>query len=79
MTFKPIIIKYTLVVFFALCLFNITYEDKYKMRWDKKKEIVEKMEVLQADLEEYLQLWKVSDGGTTGRAIGSMIVNNKHR
>jgi hypothetical protein len=49
------------------------YEKMSEMRWDKKKEIATKLELLQSDLEDYLEIWKKTGGGTTGHAIGSMI------
>lgn len=47
------------------------------MRADKKKEIVAKLESLQSDLEEYLEIWKKTGGGTSGHAIGSLIKSVK--
>lgn len=44
-----------------------------EMRWHKKKEIATKLELLQSVLEDYLEVWKKTGGGTTGHAIGSMI------
>lgn len=49
------------------------------MRYKKKDEIIEKLEILQADLDEYLELWKKTGGGTTGHAIGSMIARIKEK
>ena len=40
---------------------------------EKKKEITVKLKSIQSDLEDYLELWKKTGGGTTGHAIGSMI------
>ena len=47
------------------------------MRFEKKKEIIIKLESLQNDLDEYLEIWKKNGGGTTGHAIGSMISSIK--
>ena len=47
------------------------------MRFEKKNEIINKLESLQTDLDEYLEVWKKNGGGTTGHAIGSMISNLK--
>jgi hypothetical protein len=44
-----------------------------EIRWAKKKEIVTKLELLQRDLQDYLEIWKRTGGGTTGHAIGSVI------
>lgn len=49
------------------------------MRFEKKKEIVNKLESLQTDLDEYLEFWKKNGGGTTGHAIGSMIESIKNK
>jgi hypothetical protein len=46
-------------------------------RWEKRKLIIEKLENLNIELEEYLQIWRKDGGGTTGHAIGSMINNIK--
>ena len=50
-----------------------------KQREQKKKEILNKLNSLQLDLEEYLSIWKQTGGGTTGYAIGSMISAIKDR
>lgn len=42
-------------------------------RWEKKKIIIDKLEDINKELEEYLEIWKKQGGGTTGHAIGSMI------
>lgn len=42
-------------------------------RWEKKKIIIDKLEGINKELEEYLEIWKKQGGGTTGHAIGSMI------
>lgn len=44
-----------------------------KTRGEKKKEIIAKLESLQSDLEDYLEIWKKTGGGTTGHIIGSMM------
>ena len=49
------------------------------MRFEKKDEIINKLESLQIDLEEYLEIWKKTGGGTTGHAIGSMIARIKEK
>ncbi len=49
------------------------FEEMSEIRWEKKKEITDKLEVLQRDLQDYLEIWKKTGGGTTGHAIGSMI------
>jgi hypothetical protein len=49
------------------------------MRFEKKKEIINKLESLQTDLDEYLEIWKKNGGGTTGHAIGSMIESIKKK
>ena len=49
------------------------------MRFEKKKEIVSQLESLQIELNEYLQIWRKSGGGTTGHAIGSMIESIKKK
>ena len=38
-----------------------------------KEQIIDKLEGLTYDLEEYLKEWKKTGGGTRGHAIGSMI------
>ena len=40
-------------------------------RIEKKGEIIEKLEAIQGDLEDYLELWRKTGGGTTGYAIKS--------
>lgn len=56
---------------------EMSYEELNKMRWDKHAEITKKLESLQSDLENYLEIWRKSGGGTTGHAIGSMIATIK--
>ena len=58
---------------FSVGLSRNEYEKMSKMRWEKKAEIMTKLEILHRDLEDYLELWKRTGGGTTGHAIGSMI------
>ena len=48
-------------------------------RWDKKKLIIDKLEDINIELEEYLEIWKKDGGGTTGFAIGSMIKRMKEK
>lgn len=48
-------------------------------KWEKKKSIIEKLEIINAELEEYLEIWKKQGGGTTGHAIGSMIKRMKEK
>ena len=52
---------------------KMSWGEMSEMRWDKKKEIATKLELLQSDLEDYLEIWKKTGGGTTGHAIGSVI------
>lgn len=42
-------------------------------RFEKKELIILKLEEIQFELGEYLDLWRKTGGGTTGHAIGSMI------
>jgi hypothetical protein len=55
------------------------YDKMSEMRWEKKEEIMTKLEVLHKDLEGYLELWKRTGGGTTGHAIGSMIARMQEK
>ena len=55
------------------------YDKMSEMRWEKKEEIMTKLELLHSDLEDYLELWKKTGGGTTGHAIGSMIAMIQER
>ncbi|WP_299017681.1 hypothetical protein [uncultured Polaribacter sp.] len=48
-------------------------------RWQKRELIIQKLEDLNIELEEYLQIWKKEGGGTTGHAIGSMINRMKEK
>lgn len=57
----------------------MNWDEMDKMRWDKREEIITKLESLQSDLEDYLELWKKTGGGTTGHAIGSMIARIKEK
>lgn len=52
---------------------EMSWDEMSKMRWEKKEEITVKLKSIQSDLEDYLELWKKTGGGTTGHAIGSMI------
>ncbi|MDB4678139.1 hypothetical protein OAE93_00255 [bacterium] len=36
----------------------MSWDEMSEMRWDKKKEIATKLELLQSDLEDYLEIWK---------------------
>ena len=47
--------------------------DALKLRSDKKEQIINSLEQLEKDFDEYFQLWKKCGGGTTGHAIGSAI------
>ena len=49
------------------------------MESKSKNEIVEQLEILQIDLNNYLQNWKKTGGGTRGHAIGSMIESIKKK
>lgn len=48
-------------------------------RWKKKKIIIDKLEVVNKELEEYLEIWKRQGGGTTGHAIGIVIKRMKEK
>lgn len=41
-------------------------------RWNKKEDIILKLEELNKELDIYFMLWKKTGGGTTGHAIGCM-------
>ncbi len=43
------------------------------MRWEKKEEIIIKLESLHLEVKDYLKIWKKTGGGTTGYKIGSVI------
>ena len=58
---------------------EMSSDEMREVRWDKKEEITNKLESLQSDLEDYLEIWKKTGGGTTGHAIGSMIVRIKEK
>jgi hypothetical protein len=58
---------------------EMSYAEMSKMRWEKKEEIATKLESLQLDLEDYLEILKKTGGGTTGHAIGSMIGRIKEK
>lgn len=55
---------------------NIVYNMN---RSEKKKLIIEKLEDINIDLIEYLEIWKKQGGGTAGHAIGSMIARIKEK
>ena len=58
---------------------KMSWDEMREMRWAKKKEIATKLEFLQSDLEDYLEIWKKTGGGTTGHAIGSMLEGVKKK
>ena len=58
---------------------EMSWDENNKMRWEKKEEITSKLESLQSDLEDYLEIWKKTGGGTTGHAIGCMIGRIKEK
>ena len=58
---------------------ELSMNEMDKMRWKKREEITTKLESLQSDLEDYLEIWKKTGGGTTGHAIGSMIYGIKEK
>ncbi len=49
------------------------------MESKSKEEILKQLETLQADLNDYLQNWRKTGGGTRGHAIGSMIEGIKRK
>lgn len=64
---------YWIIVFAGLWIYQ-GFEKKPIIKESKsKKEILEQLENLQIDLNNYLQNWKKTGGGTRGHAIGSMI------
>ena len=48
-------------------------------RFEKKELILKKLEDINLDLTEYLEIWKKQGGGTTGHAIGRMISRIKEK